>query len=157
MFFSATREWFLKQRCDKGLATCLMHQHIYILLCLLPDWLSTLGLDPNAPVNVIGYFGQTRDLSIFERVQPRIEDDCTESSQGEESVACGDMTPSFVHKGSGESGHRLPVYVKSDQDTDEDEQEDTPSEKSTGMSLGIGDQRVISRTVKRWSFLSTLG
>ncbi|KAF9306686.1 hypothetical protein BGZ74_004384 [Mortierella antarctica] len=99
------------------------------------------SLDPNAPVNVIGYFGQTRDLSIFERVQPRIEDDCTESSQGEESVACGDMTPSFVHKGSGESGHRLPVYVESDQDTDEDEQEDTPSEKSTGMSLGIGDQR----------------
>ncbi|KAG0090781.1 hypothetical protein BGZ93_002992 [Podila epicladia] len=108
----------------------------------LENWLSTLGLDPNAPVNVIGYFGQTRDLSIFERVQPCIDDDCTELSQGEESVAYEDMTPSFVYKGSDLSGYRLPVYVESDQDTDEDEQEGTRlSENSTGMSLGIGDQR----------------
>ncbi|KAF9318316.1 hypothetical protein BG003_011415 [Podila horticola] len=100
------------------------------------------SLDPNAPINVIGYFGQTRDLSIFERVQPRIEDDCTESSQGEESVACDVDTPGpFAHKGSGVLSHRLPVYVESDQAFDEAEQEDAPFEKSTGMSLGIGDPR----------------
>lgn len=111
--------------------------------------MSTLGLDPNAPINVIGYFGQTRDLSIFERVQPRIEDDCTESSQGEESVACDVDTPGpFAHKGSGVLSHRLPVYVESDQAFDEAEQEDAPFEKSTGMSLGIGDPRVT------WSVLA---
>ncbi|KAG0029831.1 hypothetical protein BGZ81_003358 [Podila clonocystis] len=101
----------------------------------LEKWLSTLGLDPSAPINVIGYFGQSRDLSIFERV-PRIEDDLTESSQGEESVACG-----VAHKCSSLSSHRLPVYIESDQHFDEDEQDGTPSENSTGMSLGIGDQR----------------
>ncbi|KAF9212685.1 hypothetical protein BGZ59_006450 [Podila verticillata] len=96
------------------------------------------SLDPNAPINVIGYFGQTRDLSIFERVQPRIEDDCTESSQDEETITCGDTRP---HKqGSSISSHRLPVYSENDQDFDEDEKEDMPSE-TTGMSLGIGDMQ----------------
>ncbi|KAI9241790.1 MAG: hypothetical protein BYD32DRAFT_17455 [Podila humilis] len=104
----------------------------------LENWLTALGLDPNAPINVIGYFGQTRDLSIFERVQPRIEDDCKESSQDEETITCGDTRP---HKqGSSISSHRLPVYSENDQDFDEDEKEDMPSE-TTGMSLGIGDMQ----------------
>ncbi|KAG0027621.1 hypothetical protein BGZ82_008845, partial [Podila clonocystis] len=67
------------------------------------------SLDPSAPINVIGYFGQTRDLSIFERV-PCIEDDLTESSQGEESVACGvDMTGPSPHKGS--STGDIDIYI----------------------------------------------
>ncbi|KAG0006787.1 hypothetical protein BGZ65_003727 [Modicella reniformis] len=32
------------------------------------DWTTALGLSPDSPVHVVGYFGQTRDLSIFERV-----------------------------------------------------------------------------------------
>ncbi|KAF9574195.1 hypothetical protein EC968_007290 [Mortierella alpina] len=34
----------------------------------LENWIVALGLAPEAPIHVVGYFGQCRDLSMFERV-----------------------------------------------------------------------------------------
>ncbi|KAG0203635.1 hypothetical protein BGX28_004122 [Mortierella sp. GBA30] len=34
------------------------------------NWLSALGLSSDVPIHVVGYFGQCRDLSMFERVNP---------------------------------------------------------------------------------------
>ncbi|KAF9932927.1 hypothetical protein BGZ67_004523 [Mortierella alpina] len=36
----------------------------------LETWIAALGLAPEDPIHVVGYFGQCRDLSMFERVSP---------------------------------------------------------------------------------------
>lgn len=38
----------------------------------LVDWLAALKLSPDSPVHVVGYFGPTKDLAMFERVLPSV-------------------------------------------------------------------------------------
>ncbi|KAG0347404.1 hypothetical protein BG004_007835 [Podila humilis] len=106
----------------------------------------TLGLDPNTPVNVIGYFGQTRDLSMFERVIPSNTSEAmvTLNQQEEAPAASNDCDVAAQTAGLNSEKHLpqdlVPVYSISSQN--EEEEDETPTQTDSQLpSLGIQNCR----------------
>ncbi|KAF9429638.1 hypothetical protein BGZ94_010048 [Podila epigama] len=105
----------------------------------MADWILALGLDPNTPIHVIGYFGKTRDLTMFERV-----DRCGKNA----AIAQIDAydTPSMTRNTKGmtqlgstfDSDDLLPVYTENNL-INYTPDRDTDVKKNTGVTLGLGN------------------
>lgn len=97
------------------------------------DWITALGLTPGLPVHVVGFFGQCRDLSMFERVMPAVR----RKDGSYETSSC---------IGSFEDDERMPVYYDGCRDTPENrpKQEQGPGVHNGGWTLGLGDQKSVA-------------
>ncbi|KAF9121774.1 hypothetical protein BGX30_002388 [Mortierella sp. GBA39] len=96
----------------------------------LDNWITALGLTPGLPVHVVGFFGHSRDLSMFERVTPAVR----RKDGTYETSSC---------IGSFEDDERMPVYYDGCRDTPENQpkQEQGPGVHNGGWTLGLGDQK----------------
>ncbi|KAF9163923.1 hypothetical protein BGX20_001152 [Mortierella sp. AD010] len=83
----------------------------------LENWITALGLAPNVPLNVVGYFGRCKDLSMFERIHPTNDSDV--------DVMYDDDL--------------IPVYHDGSRDFFENEQEQ--NSHHSGWAMGVNNRR----------------
>ncbi|KAF9100670.1 hypothetical protein BGX27_000309, partial [Mortierella sp. AM989] len=87
----------------------------------LESWISALNLPPDTPLNVIGYFGQCRDLSMFERIYPAGKSD-------QEGIYDDDFMPVY-HDESRD-------FFESDSDLEQQQQ----NGHCSGWAMGFSDK-----------------
>ncbi|KAF9900218.1 hypothetical protein EC991_007769 [Linnemannia zychae] len=99
----------------------------------LDNWLTALGLAPGQPVNVVGYFGHCKDLSMFERIAPAVR----KKDGTYETSSC---------IGSFEDDERMPVFYDGCRDSPESRPKHEPglaggTVQNGGWTLGLNDQK----------------
>ncbi|KAG0296302.1 hypothetical protein BGZ98_001027, partial [Dissophora globulifera] len=95
----------------------------------LENWIAAIGLAPNVPVHVVGYFGQSKDLTMFERVSSPVIATASEDD-GEPTVMS-------------DEDDRTPVYGADDLDDECESDGGDPlsSRRARVWAMGVGDQR----------------
>lgn len=102
------------------------------------DWIAALGVEPEMPVKVVGFFGQPKDLSFVGRVI--VPSTVSESTSEEDEVEEEDEPEK--EQGQGEPN----VVVANDNDNDNDNSHDDMTEMTTEWTLGLGQQEMSVRT-----------
>ncbi|KAF9351025.1 hypothetical protein BGX26_010869 [Mortierella sp. AD094] len=85
----------------------------------LENWIMTLGLAPDVPLNVVGYFGRCKDLSMFERIYPISDSDA-------EAMFDDDL---------------IPVYHDESRDFFKNDSEQEQNGHYNGWAMGVNDRR----------------